>query len=250
MSFESVINHMNSHHQSNLLDLCKKFSHTANISMAILKNIDFDGLDILYNDDQLLRINFPKKANQDTIKDIIIELCLNAKSEDNSSDIEKEINDFISQYNSVILATLTINGETTCSYAPFFRVQSNNYIYISEVSEHYHNIKSNPNNIEIMFLEDESKASSVILRKRLRYRVHANILERDDEFEKNYDEFEKQVKEDKAVKMIRTMLDFHLIKLDFHNGRFVKGFGQAYDIQNGKITHIKGNHPHKFSHKK
>lgn len=42
-----------------------------------------------------------------------------------------------------------------------------NYIYISEVSEHFNNIKANPNNIEIMFLEDESKAASVILRKKI-----------------------------------------------------------------------------------
>ncbi|WP_291950492.1 HugZ family heme oxygenase [Campylobacter sp.] len=250
MNFESIIDHMNSHHQSNLLDLCKKFSQSTNIKNALLKNVDFDGLDILYNDNQALRINFPQKADQDTIKDIIIELCLNAKDEDDTNEIKKEIDKFISQYNSVILATLTTNGETTCSYAPFFKTQSNNYIYISEVSEHYHNIKANPKNIEIMFLEDESKASSIALRKRLRYKSYATILERNDEFDKIYDEFEKQVKEDKAIKMIRSMLDFHLVKLDFHNGRFVKGFGQAYDIQDGKIIHIKGKHPHKFSHKK
>ncbi|QOR01825.1 MULTISPECIES: HugZ family heme oxygenase [unclassified Campylobacter] len=249
MNFSTIIEHMNSHHQSNLIDLCKKFSNSKKIEKAILQSVDFEGLDIIYNDDQTLRINFPTKADVNTIKDIIIELCMNAKSDD-LENIHQEIDEFIAQYNSIILATLTENGETTCSYAPFFRFQSENYIYISQISEHFHNIKTNPNNIEVMFLEDECKASSVTLRKRLRYKASASILERDAEFDKKYDEFEKQTKDDKAVKMIRSMLDFHLIKLDFHNGRFVKGFGKAYDIQDGKIIHIKGKHPHQFSHKK
>ncbi|WP_257404257.1 HugZ family heme oxygenase [Campylobacter lari] len=249
MNFSTIIEHMNSHHQSNLIDLCKKFSNSKEIEKAILQSVDFEGLDIIYNDDQTLHINFPTKADINTIKDIIIELCVNAKS-DGLENIHQEIDEFIAQYNSIILATLTENGETTCSYAPFFRFQSENYIYISQISEHFHNIKTNPNNIEVMFLEDECKASSITLRKRLRYKASASILERDTEFDKKYDEFEKQTKDDKAVKMIRTMLDFHLIKLNFHNGRFVKGFGKAYDIQDGKIIHIKGKHPHQFSHKK
>lgn len=46
------------------------------------------------------------------------------------------------------------------------------------------------------------------------------------------------------------MLDFHLVKLEFKKGRFVKGFGQAYDIENGNVAHVgaSGN-PHKFLHK-
>ncbi|ENQ6654144.1 HugZ family heme oxygenase [Campylobacter lari] len=248
MDFKNIISHMNSHHQSNLIDLCKNFSNSKTIKNATLQSVDFEGLDIIYNNNQTLRVNFPTKADENSIKDAIIELCLGAKS-DNTENIHQEINEFIAQYNSIILATLTENGETTCSYAPFFRFQSENYIYISQISEHFNNIKTNPKNIEVMFLEDECKASSVTLRKRLRYKASATILERDNDFDKKYDEFEKQVKDDKAIKMIRTMLDFHLIKLDFHNGRFVKGFGQAYDIQDGKIIHIKGKHPHKFSHK-
>ncbi|RVZ95170.1 HugZ family heme oxygenase, partial [Helicobacter pylori] len=55
-----------------------------------------------------------------------------------------------------------------------------------------------------------------------------------------------------GIKTIRTMQDFHLIALDFKEGRFVKGFGQAYDILgDNKIAYVgdKGN-PHNFAHKK
>lgn len=90
----------------------------------------------------------------------------------------REAKEFMLSFNSVSLATLSADKEVVCSYAPFVNTPWGNYIYISEVSEHFNNIKENPNNIEIMFLEDESKAASVILRKRLRYKVKASFIER------------------------------------------------------------------------
>ncbi|XGQ69662.1 HugZ family heme oxygenase [Campylobacter hepaticus] len=249
MNFESIISHMNDHHKSNLIDLCKKFGGINDLKDVFLNSVDFNGLDIVYNNNENLRIEFPKKADENTIKDTIISLCMGAKSEQNFNAIEKEFNDFMLSFNSVSLATLNAQGEVVCSYAPFISTQWGNYIYISEVSEHFNNIKDNPNNIEIMFLEDESKAASVILRKRLRYRANASFLERGEQFDKIYDEFERQTGAQGGIKTIRTMLDFHLVKLEFGKGRFVKGFGQAYDIENGNITHVGSKNPHQFPHK-
>ena len=49
-----------------------------------------------------------------------------------------------------------------------------------------------------------------------------------------------------GTKQISTMQDFHLFKLEFKKGRFVKGFGGAYDINGDEISlpHLKN--PHKF----
>ena len=42
-----------------------------------------------------------------------------------------------------------------------------------------------------------------------------------------------------GIKTIRQMSDFHLIELQLGFGRFVKGFGQAYDIlPNGEIKQV------------
>lgn len=250
MSFESIISHMNDHHQSNLIDLCKKFGAVKDPKEVRLVGVDFEGLDIAYNDNENLRIEFPKKANEETLKDTIIALCMSAKTKKDLSGVAKEAKEFMLSFNSVSLATLNADKEVVCSYAPFVNTSWGNYIYISEVSEHFNNIKENPNNIEIMFLEDESKAASVILRKRLRYRVKASFIERGEMFDKIYDEFEKQTGGEGGIKTIRNMLDFHLVKLEFQKGRFVKGFGQAYDIENENVTHVGANSsPHKFPHK-
>lgn len=184
MSFESIISHMNDHHQSNLIDLCKKFGAVKDPKGVRLVGVDFEGLDIAYNDKENLRIEFPKKANEETLKDAIIELCMSAKTKKDLSGVAREAKEFMLSFNSVSLATLSADKEVVCSYAPFVNTPWGNYIYISEVSEHFNNIKENPNNIEIMFLEDESKAASVILRKRLRYKVKASFIERGEVFDK------------------------------------------------------------------
>lgn len=250
MNFENIISHMNDHHKANLIDLCKKFGGIDEVQNVFLKSVDFDGLDIVYNNNENLRVEFPKKADESTIKDTIISLCMGAKTSSDLSAIAKEVRDFMLSFNSVCLATLSAQGEVVCSYAPFVSTPLGNYIYISEVSEHFNNIKANSNNIEIMFLEDESKAASVILRKRLRYKVRASFVNRGETFDKIYDEFERQTGGEGGIKTIRKMLDFHLVKLEFAKGRFVKGFGQAYDIENEKIIHVGASaNPHKFPHK-
>ncbi|EAL0032825.1 HugZ family heme oxygenase [Campylobacter upsaliensis] len=250
MNYESIISHMNEHHRSNLVDLCKKFGGVEDVKEVFLKSVDFNGLDIVYNGDENLRVEFPKKADESTIKDTIIALCMGAKSTGDTSGVEKELKEFMLSFNSVCLATLNKNGEVVCSYAPFVSTQWGNFIYISEVSEHFENIKANPDNIETMFLEDESKAASVILRKRLRYRTKASFIERGEEFDRIYDEFERQTGGEGGIKTIRKMLDFHLVKLEFGKGRFVKGFGAAYDIENGTIKQVGAkSNPHKFPHK-
>ena len=250
MSFESIITHMNEHHKENLIDLTKKFGSVNEVKTVELKGVDYEGMDILYNDQQSLRIEFPKKANEDTLKDAIIELCMSVKKSLDYEAVKKELQEFKSSFGSVCLGTLSSKGEVLCSYAPLIKGSKADYIYISEISDHFASIKHNPNNIEVLFLEDESKAASVILRKRLRFRAEAKFIERGAEFDKIYDEFEKQTGGSGGIKTIRNMLDFHLIKLEYQDGSFVKGFGQAYKIdESGNLKHMGGKSPHRPAHK-
>lgn len=153
--------------------------------------------------------------------------------------MKDEINTFKAHFNSVCLATLNAKGEVICSYAPIIQTKNGDYLYISELSEHFEGIKTHADNIEVLFVEDESKAASVILRKRLRLKARASIMQRDAQFEQIFDEFEQQNANDEGIKAIRHLLDFHLIKLEYKSGRFVKGFGQAYELlENGEVKHI------------
>jgi len=244
---------MNKDHKENLIDLCVKFGGIKEPKNVRCESVDFEGLDLLYNDDEKLRIEFPKKCDERSLKEAIISLCMSAKPKQDFDAISKELLSFKTSFGSLTLASLSPEGEVMCSYAPYIHSKKGDFIYISEVSEHFANLKANPQNVEVMFLEDECKAASVILRKRLRYKTCVSFVARTDPlFDEVYDEFEEQSGGSGGIKTIRNMQDFHLLKLRFKQGRFVKGFGQAYDIdEKGEISFAgsKGN-PHQFSHKK
>lgn len=255
MNIENIISHMNNEHKENLIDLAKKFGNAKQINDISLKNVDLEGMDIEYKEnksDKKLRVEFPKVATEDTIKQTIIDICMSAKEIKDFSGIEKEIKDFKKEFGSICIASLNQNGNVNCSYAPIIQTNWGDYIYISQVSEHFSGISKNGDNVEIMFLEDESKAASVILRKRLRYKTQTSEIPRDsEEFNKTFDEFIEITGGSGGIKTIRDMRDFYLFKLNFNEGRFVKGFGQAYDIdKNGKISFAGATGmPHKMPHK-
>lgn len=249
MDTKSILDHMNDNHRSELIGLLKKFGQLDEPKNVKLTKVDAFGLDISYDDNQNLRVEFPKKAEDSKvgIRDAIIELCQSVPKTIDMTSVKKELQEFMDGIDSVILSSLSPSGEVVCSYAPLLRLEDKYYIYVSEVAEHYGSLRANPGNVEVMFLEDESKAKSVILRKRVRYRAKVRFIERGSEFDKVFDNFIDHTGGAGGIKTIRNMMDFHLIHLEFLKGRFVKGFGQAYDILNGEISYIGGEgNPHKI----
>lgn len=251
---QGIITHMNTHHQKELESLVKRYGTEPSPSNVQLVGVDFAGLDISYAGGSV-RVDFPEKATSDSIKDAIIMLCMGVqKPSEDSSALTQEITEFARSFSSAVLATISTHGEVLATYAPIIHHDNRFYIYISEVAEHFASIKTNPTNIELLFLEDECKAKSILVRKRLRYRAEARFVDRESaEFERVYGDFLTQTSNDSSVTMIKNMLDFHLIELAVRTGRYVKGFGQAYTIsENGEIAHIGGgskHNPHNIARK-
>ncbi|WP_159991778.1 HugZ family heme oxygenase [Pelistega ratti] len=247
MDFNRIITHMNDHHQDDMMILCQKFGAEKAVTDVKLTHVDFDGLDFEYNNGKKLRVEFPQTADENTIKKAIIKLCTESKPFTNHHRIKAKIDTFRQSVNSCILATLDTEGSPIASYAPIVSLDGKNYIYISAIAEHYDNIKRNPSQVEVMFLEDESQAKSIIVRTRLRYKATARFIPREDPIvEKVLDKLAEIMNKVGGIKTIREFTDFDLIELTFGTGRFVHGFGQAYSITpTGEISHIgiKGN-PH------
>ncbi|OOF81021.1 HugZ family heme oxygenase [Rodentibacter caecimuris] len=247
MDFNRIITHMNDHHQDDMLALCKKFGGEKEITEIKLINVDFGGLDFEYNNGKKLRIEFPQPTDENSIKQAIITLCVENKPVENYGRIKAKIDEFRQSVKSCVLSTLDAEGAPIASYAPIISLDGKNYIYISAIAEHYDNLKRNPNQVEVMFLEDESQAKSIIVRTRLRYKATARFIPRADPIvEKALDKLAETMNDVGGIKTIRDFTDFDLIELTFGAGRFVRGFGQAYSITpNGEISHIgvKGN-PH------
>lgn len=150
--------------------------------------------------------------------------------------IEKEISEFKKGFKSVVMATLTKDGLPFASYAPLAQTEEGNFIYISEISDHYGNLVAN-NVLDVLFVADEDNSPSISFRRRVRYKSVATLIEKDEYGEKILDMLEKK---DRMVAMTRKMTDFHLFKIDFKEGRYVNGPGRAYDIdENGNVHNVK-----------
>ena len=189
---------MNEHHQKELIALAKKFGAIKEIKKITLDNVDTKGLDILC-DEQTIRVDFPQEVTLPQLKEAIIELCQSVERSLEEDKIKSEILEFRDGFGSVVIASVDKECQAIASYAPLLRYEGRFFIYISEVAEHYHSIKSNPERIEVLFLEDECEAKSVILRKRLRYRARAEFREKDGEFEKIFSSFELSHPDRKSV---------------------------------------------------
>lgn len=249
-SIESIKNHMDSHHQNEMLALVKKYGGFE-ASKLEFENIGEDGFSIMTEKGSVF-IPFLSKVSPDKYVVEIKNLCkdLNSKNAEIAKEVAEDIKNFKNEFNSIILATLDLNGLVCSSYAPLLKYENEFYIYISEVSEHFINIKTNPKNVEVMLLEDESKAKTVIARKRLRYRAEITFIERGKKFDDIFDAFICNVGKGGGVDQIRNMTDFHLIHLKLIKGRFVRGFGQAYDVlENGDIIPATTKMPHSMPNK-
>lgn len=146
-----------------------------------------------------------------------------------------EISGFIDNFSSVILGTVSPEGNPIVGYAPFFRYQGDNYIFINEMEEYFTSLKNN-GKVTLLFIEDESSAVMVSMRKRLTYKAETEFVEKGKGYEEILDNFQKV---DMAIQMTRNIPVFHLLKVKFLNGRYINGPRTAFDIsEDRKVTEV------------
>ncbi|EAL5903506.1 hypothetical protein DSE64_08310 [Campylobacter lari] len=152
--------------------------------------------------------------------------------------LHDEINQFMQECKSIMISSLNLNNQTICSYTPIIKNKNDFYIYISEIAEHFEGVKYNNKNIEIMFIQDEKDCISIFARKRLKFRIESVEITRDNQlFEQVLNTYENKNNKE-IIQVIKNMQDFHLFQLILKNGRYVKGFGKAYEINEGAINLI------------
>ncbi|KKN20308.1 hypothetical protein LCGC14_0936910 [marine sediment metagenome] len=159
--------------------------------------------------------------------------------------ISEEILSMISSRKSLMLSSLDEDGVPYASYAPFAIGDDSLYILISDIAVHGRNLKLHPD-ASVLIIEDEDSAAELFARLRVTYKVHAeHILVESDAWNKGIDVLAKRHGE--RVKSLSQMSDFNLFKLKPLGGRYVKGFGKAYQIDGGslageQLSHLRDGH--------
>ncbi|MEA5572479.1 HugZ family protein [Calothrix sp. UHCC 0171] len=149
---------------------------------------------------------------------------------------------FTEQFQSAVISTVSKDGIPNASYAPFVMDDLKNiYIYVSGLSTHTQNLNDVPK-ASVLFVEDESKTQQIFARRRLSYECNASLLKRDtatwmivnSDFEARFGNI---------IKLFRDLPDFRIFQLTPTSGRFVVGFGAAYEVDAtnlNKLIHVTG----------
>jgi putative heme iron utilization protein len=138
--------------------------------------------------------------------------------------------------NGALLATLADNELPCASYAPLVWLDGHYYLFLSDLAEHTRNLKRSPV-ISLMLIEAEDQAANAFTRRRITLQGTADLVNRDDpSFAPVLTEFHHRF--GKVMTMIEPLADFHLFRLQLQAGRFVRGFGQAYELSGEHLQHL------------
>lgn len=158
----------------------------------------------------------------------------------------QEVELFLETFQTLIMASVTSEGEPHASTAPYIRMGNDFYILISTVAQHGRNLLVNPK-VSLLFVEDESQCVQPFARKRVTIESAVSEVLRDDPIylaviERFCAHFDTEL-----VTSLTQMGDFHLFKFSPQSGSVVMGFGKAYRLDDKlEVMHvITGQHQQK-----
>ena len=154
-------------------------------------------------------------------------------------EIDDARRDFLSlreHCNGALLATVDDKQLPCASYAPLVWADDHYYLFLSDLAGHTRNLKCCPS-LSLMLTEAEDLAANAFMRQRITLQGSAEPVKRNDSsFARVLAEFHHRF--GKVMAMIEPLADFHLFRLQLQSGRFVRGFGQAYDLSGEHLQHL------------
>jgi heme iron utilization protein len=150
-------------------------------------------------------------------------------------EIQADYEQFHQEVASIMISTANEKGIPNAGYTPFIMDEFKNiYIYVSGLSTHTANILINPY-VSVLFIEDEAKANNIFARRRLNFDCTATLIGREtDRWNQIVEQFQERFGE--IIEVLRSLADFRVFQLTPTKGRYVIGFGAAYNI-NGDNLH-------------
>ena len=137
------------------------------------------------------------------------------------------------------MATASTAGVPQASYAPFVRTGDGAFcICVSDLSRHTGHLVAT-GRASILVIEDESKTTQYFTRRRLAFECSAAQIARDSGHWRTVMDVMEQ-KFGEVISLIRPLADFRLFALRPRRGTFVKGFGQAYRIEDDALEALRG----------
>jgi putative heme iron utilization protein len=159
--------------------------------------------------------------------------------------IQQEIIAMVNQQQSLMLATLDADNLPYASYAPYAVGEHCLYVLISEIALHAQNLQLHPK-ASVLIIEDEASAEQLFARRRISYQVDAVLLPYEQGgWQTGIDAL--TLRHGERITQLSQFADFKLFQLNPSQGRYIKGFGKAYQIDGGtlageSLSHLRGGH--------
>lgn len=139
-----------------------------------------------------------------------------------------EVIAFIETRKSLFLSSLCDDNKPYASYAPFAIGDDCLYILLSELAVHGVNLQKNPL-ASVLIIQDEDTAEQMFARVRVSYRVEAQlIVPASADWPLGIARLAQR--HGQRIEQFSELPDFKLFRLLPQGGRFVKGFGKAYQL--------------------
>lgn len=152
-----------------------------------------------------------------------------------------ELQNFLKSLKTVQLATLDRNHLPEASYAPYVRYENAYYLFLSDLASHSINLKLNPAT-SLLFIEDESNSRNLFARRRVILRGEAITIGRETQtYAAVLPEFKRIF--GNLIDVIEPLQDFNLYQIEPTQGRFILGFGQAFELSGKGLNRLKHINP-------
>jgi len=140
------------------------------------------------------------------------------------------------QCHGAMLATLEGDQTPSASYAPMVWLDGQSYLFLSDLAGHTRNLKSCPS-IGLVLIEGEDSNANAFVRRRITLQGEARMVEREDpSFASVLAEFHRRFGQ--VMTVLESLPDFHLFHLQLRRGRYIRGFGQAYELSGDGLTQL------------
>ena len=140
-----------------------------------------------------------------------------------------------------LLATLDGTSIPAASYAPIAWLDGQAYLFLSELAEHTQNLQRCPA-ISLLLLDAVDRGGNAFARRRISLTGEAQPVARDDaRFGAALGEFKRRFGD--VVDLLESLPDFHLFALRLSGGRYIRGFGQAYELSGEGLDRLQHVHP-------
>ena len=155
-----------------------------------------------------------------------------------SSTAEEDFQQLLSSIHTIQLSSITSDSLPNISYAPYVRdEQGAYYIFISQLASHTQDLLDNPV-AAILLAEDEQNTRQIFARTRVTYFCRVEIVNvKENNYPLILDKFSEEF--GSVISLLKGLPDFILFRLVPESGRFVKGFGQAYELEGENLQELR-----------